>query len=621
MNKISLYRKYRPRSFGNVFGQTMIKELLLASIRSNQIGQAYVFSGPRGIGKTSFAKIFACAINCLNRVNGNDACMMCDNCKTIIEEKAMDVVELDAASYNGVEQIREIILNVNYLPTSLPYKVYIIDEAHMLSNAAWNALLKTIEEPPTYAVFILATTEYQKIPLTIISRCLRLDFKRLNKIELTSMLEYVIKKEQITITSEAIAKIVDLADGAGRDALSLLDQLNVHKSIDLKLINTIFGLIDNQYKINFLSHIANNEFSKLRTFVQQLDLEGVSFHLLIDDLIQMLFDTLTYLQTNSLEYVKKLNDLELKTIIDFDLDYQKMLSLLILARNKIKDSIHPLVEMEILIYQLTNFPNKRNNFNNQINLDQLKIKIDNNSSNIINSNSDCKHEELTINQSKQKLKEKSIDWETLFKTKIRYHQPIKQLINNHIDDQNFNLENKNLKINENNDSFLGGQNNTKLSNDEIIKLAQQAICFTTKQKTLNFHNLYKKIKQEEAFAENKKLVDALSVFNYAIDVAWVSDNCVVMMSEFSSRVEAINQIAFNQDFIESFYKVFDSETFSADKQVIAVDRKTVNEIIAKRAELKNIIINDVNNGYVKKITKKLKDAAKALEELKLTLDQ
>ncbi|KEZ24093.1 DNA polymerase III subunit gamma/tau [Ureaplasma diversum] len=622
MNKISLYRKYRPRCFSSVFGQGMIKDLLLASIRSNQIGHAYVFSGPRGIGKTSFAKIFACAINCLNKVNGNDACMKCVNCTSIIDEKAMDVVELDAASYNGVDQIREIILNVNYLPVSLPYKVYIIDEAHMLSNAAWNALLKTIEEPPSYAVFILATTEYQKIPLTIISRCLRLDFKRLNKAELSAMIEYVVDKENISIQKEAITKIVDLADGAGRDALSLLDQLSVHNKIDLKLINQVFGLIDNKYKIQFLEYVANLNFSALRSLVDQLSLEGISFHLLVDDLIQILFDTLTYLQTNSLEYVKKLNENELKTIINYGLDYQRILSLLMLARNKIKDSVHSLVEMEILVYQLTNPVNKlnqskpTNQLNNELNsknqLNQFEPKTEPKLQPQQEPKPTKQTDSVIIKQNTQPIPiniepeiQTPIDLASLFKTNLVYHQQANQPVQK--DQQETNTSNE--------------QSNIVIDNEEIIKLAKQALCFTSKQKTLTFLNLFKEIKQQETVAEHKKLVDSLTVLNYTIEVAWVSDNCVVLMSDYGSRVEAINKIAFDDEFIKSFFKVFDTDQFAADKQVIAIDKKIAKEINSKRAQLKNIIINDVNNSHVKKLTSKLKETAEALKQFNLSLEE
>lgn len=270
MSESTLYRKYRPHKFKNVIGQDLIKQALMNACLNNKITHAYIFSGPRGIGKTSIARIFASSINCLNP-NKGDCCGKCSVCESILKEQSVDLIELDAASNNGVDQIRIITDNINYLPTFFKYKVYIIDEAHMLSTSAWNALLKTVEEPPQHVIFIFATTEYQKIPLTIISRCQRYDFKRLNNSELQELIDSILTKEDIKIDNNAIDKLIQLADGSGRDCLSILDQLTtVKKNIDLDLINKTFGLVDNFKVISLIELIQKNDILLLREFIYEL---------------------------------------------------------------------------------------------------------------------------------------------------------------------------------------------------------------------------------------------------------------------------------------------------------------------------------------------------------------
>ncbi len=204
MNYKVLYRKYRPDDFDNLVGQDAVKTILQNSIINNKIAHAYIFAGPRGTGKTSAAKIFAKIINCLDNKNGK-ACGKCINCENFATNT--DIIEIDAASNNGVDQIREITNNVKLAPTMSKYKVYIIDEVHMLSQSAFNALLLTLEEPPQHVIFILATTNIESVPITILSRCQRFDFKKINNEEIVKRLEYVVKEEKIKIDAEALEEI------------------------------------------------------------------------------------------------------------------------------------------------------------------------------------------------------------------------------------------------------------------------------------------------------------------------------------------------------------------------------------------------------------------------------
>ena len=223
MSYTALYRKYRPSEFEDVKGQEHIVTTLKNQIRAERIGHAYLFCGTRGTGKTTVAKIFAKAVNCQHPVDGSP-CGECESCKAIAAGTSMNVIEIDAASNNGVENIRQIREEVSYSPTEGRYKVYIIDEVHMLSIGAFNALLKTLEEPPSYVIFILATTEAHKIPITILSRCQRYDFRRISIDTISERLRELMQEEQVEVEEKAIRYVAKAADGSMRDALSLLDQ-------------------------------------------------------------------------------------------------------------------------------------------------------------------------------------------------------------------------------------------------------------------------------------------------------------------------------------------------------------------------------------------------------------
>ena len=217
----ALYRKYRPKNFDEVVGQEHIIQTLNNAIYQNKIAHAYLFCGPRGTGKTTTAKIFAKMLNCENE---NKPCEECENCKMASQSSHPDIIEIDAASNNGVEEVRNLIDKVKYAPLSGKYKIYIIDEVHMMSTSAFNALLKTIEEPPAHVIFIFATTEPNKVLSTIISRCQRFDFSKVSQKDIEKRLKIVCKKENIEIEEEAISLIAQLSDGGMRDSLSILDQ-------------------------------------------------------------------------------------------------------------------------------------------------------------------------------------------------------------------------------------------------------------------------------------------------------------------------------------------------------------------------------------------------------------
>ena len=247
MSYTALYRKWRPVSFGDVKGQDPIVKTLKNQITSGRIGHAYLFCGTRGTGKTSIAKIFARAVNCEHPVDGSP-CNECETCRHIMEGSSLNVVEIDAASNNGVENIREIREQVQYPPTEGTYRVYIIDEVHMLSIGAFNALLKTLEEPPSYVIFILATTEVHKIPITILSRCQRYDFKRISLDTIADRLRELTEAEHIGVEERALRYVAKAADGSMRDALSLLDQcaaFHFGETLTYDNVLEVLGAVDN----------------------------------------------------------------------------------------------------------------------------------------------------------------------------------------------------------------------------------------------------------------------------------------------------------------------------------------------------------------------------------------
>jgi DNA polymerase III subunit gamma/tau len=265
-----LYRKWRPRVFADVVGQPQVTVTLKNELMAGRIAHAYLFTGSRGTGKTTCAKIMAKAVNCLNPVNG-DPCGECEICRGVDSGSIMDIVEIDAASNNGVDNIRSLREEANFTPAAAKYRVYIIDEVHMLSTGAFNALLKTLEEPPAHVIFILATTEVHKLPATILSRCQRFDFHRIPPQDIADRLTYVAQQEQAEVEPQAALLIARLADGALRDALSLLDQcLGRSKSITVEVVNETAGLVGRDHLFELTSAIQHSDSAHALEVIDQL---------------------------------------------------------------------------------------------------------------------------------------------------------------------------------------------------------------------------------------------------------------------------------------------------------------------------------------------------------------
>ena len=285
MSQITLYRKYRPKIFEEVIGQDHITKTLQNQIMNDQIGHAYLFTGTRGTGKTSIAKIFAKSVNCLSPNHGS-ACGECENCKRLEQENDINIIEIDAASNNKVDDIRQIREKVKFMPVGAKYKVYIIDEVHMLSDSAFNALLKTLEEPPSYVIFILATTEVHKLPQTILSRCVRFDFRLVSVNELTKHLARVFNKENIKYDEESLKIIASAGEGSVRDTLSIADSIASYCQGDITKEKTlsVLGTTDHELIINFFNQIQEKDVGQVLSLIDQIEKEGKNLAVFSKDL-------------------------------------------------------------------------------------------------------------------------------------------------------------------------------------------------------------------------------------------------------------------------------------------------------------------------------------------------
>lgn len=355
MSYIVLARKYRPQSFGEVYAQEHVTEILHNAIQSKRIAHAYLFTGPRGVGKTSMARIMAKSLNCEDGPTVSP-CNKCHNCLEITSGTSTDVIEIDGASNTGVDDIRELQKELLYAPSQSRYKIYIIDEVHMLSKSAFNALLKTLEEPPENVVFIFATTEPQKVLATIISRCQRYDFKRIPIDSIVKRLREITTQEQIQIDGESLHLIARKADGGMRDALSLLDQVISYCQNDIVIeqVRNIFGLVPNQVYNELLRLIHSKDTNTLLTQLQSIFEHGMDLQDLINNMMEYIRVVilrqlgLAPQEVTSEEYA--LYDEVGRLFSQNNLLY--MMSGLMQARNEIKSSVNPYLIMEMLMIRL-----------------------------------------------------------------------------------------------------------------------------------------------------------------------------------------------------------------------------------------------------------------------------
>ena len=383
MSYVALYRKYRPYKLSDVVGQTTNVELLKNIIENKKISHAYIFSGPRGTGKTSIAKIFARSVNCENPVDG-DICEECEMCKKMLDNN-LDIIEIDAASNNGVDEIREIRENSKLVPSALKYKIYIIDEAHMLSTSAFNALLKTLEEPPKHVIFILATTEINKIPLTVLSRCMRLDFKKIDDTSLLNRLKYILEKENRKLPKDVLQEIVRLSNGGLRDAINYLDQSISIENITVDKLYDLTGEISEEDIKQLFDFLLKNDVGNILKKINYFSESSKNYVLISEKMLIYIRDVLIYQSMPDYFEIEYKNDLKHFSDLDSDILYE-ISKILISLSSELKKTNNQKLTFEIYMIMITEIINKTR-----------KKSVDENKSNDIKE--DKSNQEVTaINQ-------------------------------------------------------------------------------------------------------------------------------------------------------------------------------------------------------------------------------
>lgn len=364
----ALYRKYRPKTFDDVYGQQIVVQTLKNVIKNNKLTHAYLFVGPRGTGKTSIAKIFAKTINCLHPEDGL-SCEKCDICISNNSNENVDIIEMDAASNNGVDEIREIRNHIALLPTVSKYKIYIIDEVHMLTTGAFNALLKTLEEPPEHIIFILATTEPHKIPLTIMSRCQSFEFKPIPVATIKERLKYICAQENINIDDKSLNLIAEESNGGLRDAVSMLDQLNAYADGNIKYEDVLLlnGRINDDEIEKFMTEMVNDDLNSVFTKIESWQEEGKNFIYICEDFIRFLRNELIKFKLENNSNIVSLIG-ENKTI--------EVIMILNKISNDMKISKDKKVLFDVTIINITNILKNKQTFENTA-YESKNIKIEN----------------------------------------------------------------------------------------------------------------------------------------------------------------------------------------------------------------------------------------------------
>ena len=463
----SLYRKYRPSKFEDVYGQNFIIKTLNNALENNKVSHAYLFTGTRGTGKTTIAKIFAKMVNCLD-MKDNKPCGKCEICLNENTDEIQDIIEIDAASNNGVDEIRELKNKIKLVPVICKYKVYIIDEVHMLSSGAFNALLKTLEEPPEHVIFILATTDPQKLPITIISRCQRFDFKKISTDDIVNRLKYIANSENIDVTDDALIEIAKMSDGAMRDAIGTLDQVSSYtdKSITIDDIYILKGTISTNVLLNLCKAYINHDLETILDVIENIYYEGKNFYLILEDMLMLFRNILIFKKAP--KYFENKNISLKNDIIDISntIEMKQVENIIFKLENlskNIKESNYPRILFELCLlsdYTICN-ENKGNltqtlNEEKKNNLEAKYMKIEN------------------------EMPNTKIDEQKEIKEKLDISIPKKDnnVVINEITNEtkfDFSSQTKNKKALINNTIALASNKNKKIIQDSFIELDKYLI--------------------------------------------------------------------------------------------------------------------------------------------------
>ena len=511
----ALYRKYRPSKFEDFAGQQQIVEIIKNAIDSDKVGHAYLFCGPRGTGKTSMAKMLAKSVNCFSE---NKPCDNCDSCIQANKNTHADIIELDAASNNGVDQIRDIIEKSKYLPVLGKYKVYIIDEVHMLSTSAFNALLKTLEEPPKHVIFILATTEPHKVLQTIVSRCQKYNFSKVGIKDIVNRMENLLKLENVEYTLPALYSLANLSDGGMRDALSLLDQvLAIGNKVDESMISFVFGKQNVSQYINLIDSIINSNMEMTLHTIEEIINQGNDLKKSTNDILSVCKAILIYNHTNNVSLIKNVdfNEEIIEKIKKYDNNNVLILAEIMLdceQKFKFVDNIETLFEFSVIkaISKISGFVKECSKVAKQQDEEKIENKVE------------------VIKTQTPKINESVIEEKILLKT-------IKDEIKNYSEKEILNF-------------FIGANKQLRIEDERKFNIINDLL---SNMKIARYTNIVK----------NCKIVAS-------------GENHIVLMEEFEPNINLINDVNTNE-MISMMFK----EELKIDKKIIGITNEDYLKII------------------------------------------
>ncbi len=615
MSYQALYRKYRPSKFSEVVGQKHIIKTLKNAVIEERVMHAYLFSGPRGIGKTTLARIFARAVNCLNPVNG-EPCNECANCKAINIDETTDVIELDAASNNGVEEIRNILEKVNFLPSQLTKKVYIIDEVHMLSGAAFNALLKTLEEPPAHVMFVLATTEPYKIPATILSRCQRFDYKRIRNKEIVEQLRKIATLENINISDEALYSIAEAADGGMRDALSILDQVSIYNvdNVSEEDVDNVTGRVADTHILNLVKALHEENAYDALNLADEILESGKEAGSLISSFIKFCRSLLLYKNGALEESTKRIYNTEDFINLSEEMSESKLfyfIDVMINTQNKMKHANSQKVFLEIALLKIVDSAEK--------DLDLLgKIKeLENKIGAGVNFGGDVPQEALLNIDNKIKRINSTIEkhditgYKEFVNAKLSMLEEVAAKFSALPDDLNNRLENLEEYQQEHKvDNVISGFDIASIDEKINQKLSEALASAEKKEETPNVDLATVEKLVKEVVAEEIKKVKPVAPVVESVNMDDASvDQIMELISNTNDNIYRIEEEVKNQ-VKEAQEKSVDKETFESKlNDIRMLLDSAIDEINKEIEELPKVDAESINSNIetLQKDVKELKD--------------